>query len=325
MHYVIGIDGGGTKTDIVLCSEDGAVIKRKKTSGSNHQIIGCPEAIRILKNGIEEIVHENLSENDQLDYIMGGLAGADFEEDVSLLRGKLKNEFPDVNIEILNDVWLPLAAEVPDGPAAVSVCGTGHNTALRLKNGKKRQISALDFILGNGNGGTMICDLAFHYACRAAEFTGPETRLASELPDLYAQPDMLTLQKWMYLHSKAGIHKAGVSQLVCRLAAEGDPVSENILISVATRQAEMTLGLIRHEKMEQTSFPLVLSGSVYLSDDSYIVREKYCEMIHKGCPGAKIILSRSDPVVGAVLMALISDGRYSPILHEKIVAGIQAQ
>lgn len=325
MQYVIGVDGGGTKTDIVLCTEDGRIVKRMKVAGSNHQIIGCEKAIHILKDGIDRIIAENLSDGDRVAQITCGLAGADFEEDVSLLTGELGRVLPGFLIEVLTDVWLPLATEAPDGPAAVSICGTGHNTALRLKNGTRRQISALDFVLGNGNGGNMICDIAFHYACRAAEFTGPATRLSEELPKIYRQPDMLSLLKWMYLNKKAGIRDSHVPRLVCSLAADGDEVSEKILKKVAARQAEMTLGLIRHDHMENDCFPVVLAGSVYLGDESHIVRDRYCEVLQDGCPGADVIVSDTDPVAGAVMMALVSIGAYSSDLHDKIVKGIETR
>ena len=52
---MIGIDGGGTKTDFVLFRGDGTVVRRLILEGSNPNVYGMEEAQKTLKQGIDSL------------------------------------------------------------------------------------------------------------------------------------------------------------------------------------------------------------------------------------------------------------------------------
>ena len=62
MRFLIGIDGGGTKTDFVLCDTAGRVISRVRKNGSNLNNIGFEKAIGIVKEGINELLKNRESQ-----------------------------------------------------------------------------------------------------------------------------------------------------------------------------------------------------------------------------------------------------------------------
>ena len=53
---MIGIDGGGTKTEFVLFSESGRVLNRIVLGGSNPNTVGMENAINILQLGIDTLL-----------------------------------------------------------------------------------------------------------------------------------------------------------------------------------------------------------------------------------------------------------------------------
>ena len=67
----IGIDGGGTKTEFVLFTEQGHVVNRIGLEGSNANVCGLEKACEILKKGIDVL----MSMDYEVRGIFGGLAG----------------------------------------------------------------------------------------------------------------------------------------------------------------------------------------------------------------------------------------------------------
>ena len=53
---MLGIDGGVTKTEFVLCTEDGHVINRLVLDGCNPKVCGRKKTYAILKSGIDTML-----------------------------------------------------------------------------------------------------------------------------------------------------------------------------------------------------------------------------------------------------------------------------
>lgn len=308
MRYVLGVDGGGSKTDMLLCREDGAYCGRTVVGGSNHQLVGMKKAKETLLSGMDKLLKDCGTEKKELAYICLGLSGADFPEDITALERELIPWFGSVPCMVLNDVWLPLEAMVPTGAGAVSICGTGHNTAVRGADESRYQIAALNYELGNWGGGHMMTRHALHAAIRSAEHTGDRTALEDALPAAYGFGSMLEVQKHLYLTGERDIYDVNVPHIVSGLAKDGDAVCIRLLRNDGTTQAEMTAGLLRHAGLLDAELPVVLAGSMYLKDASGIMRDTYGETLSGVCPGARLIELDRPPVIGAVLLSLSSAG-----------------
>ena len=53
---MIGIDGGGTKTEFILCTEKGIILDRVKLSRSNPNDIGLEKCCEVLTEGIDKLL-----------------------------------------------------------------------------------------------------------------------------------------------------------------------------------------------------------------------------------------------------------------------------
>ena len=308
MRYIIGGDGGGTKTDLLLCREDGICCGRMVVGASNHQTIGLTVAADTLLGGIGKLLESCHVLKSDLAFVCLGLSGADFDEDIRSLEQALSPLSAWVPCKVINDVWLPLEAMAPYGAGAVSICGTGHNTAVRKADGQLLKIAALTYQLGNWGGGNMLTDQAMHAALRAAEHTGRATALMQVLPSAYGEKDMLSLQKRFYDTHNLGFYDVPVPQIVSSLAEQGDDVCAELLNLNGRIQAEMTAGLISHAGLQDEPLPVVLAGSIYLRDSSGLMIRSYRDELHRRCPGSQVILLDTLPVVGAGLLALKEAG-----------------
>src|SRR6266566_3990853 len=76
MGYVLGFDGGGTKTECVLMDESGAVLARSRSGASNAVNVGAKaSAAALAAAGTEALRSAGASPSD-VAYILAGISGA---------------------------------------------------------------------------------------------------------------------------------------------------------------------------------------------------------------------------------------------------------
>ncbi|MBE6537032.1 MAG: XRE family transcriptional regulator [Ruminococcaceae bacterium] len=126
---MMGIDGGGTKTEFVVFSPDGTVLKQICLSGSNSSHVGIEGTLSILQEGIDTC----LDEFADIQYIHAGIAGPN----LSVIQKKLKERYFGLKIVLHSDAINALKSA--DGEFAL-ICGTGSILITKDKNGQYRKI-----------------------------------------------------------------------------------------------------------------------------------------------------------------------------------------
>lgn len=302
---VVAVDGGGTKTRLIIGDNHGQLLADFTGDGSNHQICGAQEVFTVIDGLLNDALkHAGISRN-QIDYAVLGLAGADMPEDFVNLKKLLQPAFAEIDYEIVNDTWLILRGGLPRSVGAVCVCGTGTNAAAENEKGDKAILRSLDYMIGSYGGGGDIAAEALHYAFRADEKTGEPTRLVYELPVIFGVDDLDGIVPLIYPQpdeSAIEIMKT-ISELVFKLSNEGDGVCQEILIDMGRTLGKMTAGVIEQTGQSDTCVDVVMGGRV-LTGASPLIRDALALELHKKAPYAKLIQSWLPPVAGAWLMAL---------------------
>src|SRR5260370_1935036 len=76
MRWVLGFDGGGTKTDCVLMDESGAVVARARSGASNPTSFGAEVSLASLAEAAKDALRTaGRSEKDVAD-VLAGVSGA---------------------------------------------------------------------------------------------------------------------------------------------------------------------------------------------------------------------------------------------------------
>src|SRR5437870_3442855 len=124
MRYVLGFDGGGTKTECVLMDESGAVLARSRSGASNAVNVGAKaSAAALAAAGTEALRSAGVSPSD-VAYILAGISGAGEPNVRAVIQDNLKPCFPNATIVITSDLILSLAA-TGQIPSLVVIAGTG--------------------------------------------------------------------------------------------------------------------------------------------------------------------------------------------------------
>ncbi|MGD9910562.1 MAG: BadF/BadG/BcrA/BcrD ATPase family protein, partial [Candidatus Izemoplasmatales bacterium] len=182
MKYIIGYDGGGTKTVISVFDTMGHLFFHQRSSGSNVFSAGDEQFKYVISELFLAAKKQLKFENEDIIHIVLGLSGADLEEDYARLNRLVNQLFSPIPFTVLNDAWIILRSGLKTPYGATAICGTGMNSAAINHQGEKAILRALGYTLGTYGGGLDIARSGLHYAFRSEELTYKKTLLETRIP-----------------------------------------------------------------------------------------------------------------------------------------------
>ncbi len=120
--YYIGIDGGGTKTEGVLCNEKGQVLARRVTGGSNPNDIGISEAAQLFGALALVLCTDATVSPDEVCLFAGG-SGCGVADTAEQIKGILQAQLPHASVG--SDIVNVAEAGLGDEKGLAVIAGTG--------------------------------------------------------------------------------------------------------------------------------------------------------------------------------------------------------
>ena len=288
--YFLGIDGGGTKTDLALSDISGNIVRTYKTDSCNPIDIGLDEAKRILKNAIFEICKDIPFSNV---YCFAGIAGGTTAD----MQKGLKDFFAEFNFrDFLNDSDNKniIASGIGDEDGMTVIMGTGVCVYTQINKIHSR-IAGWGYLIDNGGSGYNLGRDALNAYFCAYDKTGPETLLSAEIEKIYPG-GVQSVMGYIYDIGKKAV--ASFAPAVFRAFEKGDKLAEVIL----KRNLDEVVNLIKTagESFENSRIPIVLAGG--LTSQNIVI--DYLKNALSEDKRFDIKVLDKSPVHGAVKLAL---------------------
>jgi N-acetylglucosamine kinase-like BadF-type ATPase len=298
-RFVIGVDGGASKTDAVVMALDGSVLGNGRAGGSNWENVGLDGAVDAITSAVDAALGEAGRERAESAGSAFALAGVDWPADHRRLEGALASVGLGGPRFVTNDAFAALRAGISGEAGCVSSAGTGAVAAGRNEAGLTARTMAEGF--GELGGAGDIVERAIWACARMREASGPGTALADALCAALAVQDLDGLFEGIKRNGLAP--GAELAPLVLDVAARGDDVARRLLEEQGRSLADEVLGVARRLDMLGTEFELVIAGSVHLAgclplDTAFAAR------IAEEAPRARIVPLRERAVIGAGRLAL---------------------
>lgn len=304
MNYVIGIDGGGTKTLLKISDTSGNVISVCEGGPSNINSIGQDKVIYNLTSLIENGI-SNIKENKaNCKAICLGTAGAGRDEEKKLLKDIIKNigfECTD-KIIIADDAITALYSGTGTGYGIVLISGTGSICYGRNEEGKRVRCGGWGHIIGDEGSAYYIGVKALTKIMRSYDEREHETLLS---PIILKHIGLNNPEELIHYVYKSGIGKkeiASLAKCVDDAYLNGDSAAESILDDASSELFLCTKTVIEKLGYSDKPVAIVINGSV-ITKNEYI-NKKYINMINEHYPLAKVSKMKNDSAWGAVLIAL---------------------
>src|SRR5215472_2471396 len=148
MRYVLGFDGGGTKTECVLMDEAGAILARSRSGASNAVNVGPQASAAALAEAGLQALHSVSKAPQEVAYIVAGISGAGEPKARSAIQFALQPTFPNAAIIVTSDLLLTLGA-TGEIPSVVVIAGTGSAVLGRTEPLKLARAGGFGPIIGD--------------------------------------------------------------------------------------------------------------------------------------------------------------------------------
>jgi glucosamine kinase len=314
MRYVLGFDGGGTKTECVLMDEEKNVVAPGRSGASNPVRVGFEWAVAMIEQAAKLAILEAGLERSEITALCAGIAGAGDAHSAESLRAGLAAAFPGMAMKICTDLDILLAA-AGEGPVMVLIAGTGSAAAARTATGEMRRAGGLGPRTGDEGSAGDTGKKAVMAAKLHRERTGVESWLGKQMLN------QLGIANWTEL---PGVGNSSLSSVrpsssgrsgdashdlyprlfpvVANAADAGDEMAQELLRNAASDLAALVKQLVDELHWSEVPFPLAKTGGTIGRCAFFDVELE--KRLRQAAPQAAIGLPAISPAHAAALMAL---------------------
>ncbi|MBA2755691.1 MAG: hypothetical protein H0U40_14725 [Chloroflexia bacterium] len=306
-----GIDGGGTKTTVVLVDAEGSERGRATSGGSNYAAVGQETALANIRTAVREAlaasgavpVDASDLHDGARDDLEGGAARRCFADGQTLEypAGQFLSA-PDGQ-SLIAAAWIGLAgidrptdrerllpalstlattvevgndaelilSALPDARGVAVIAGTGSIVLGRDARDEITRAGGWGHVFGDEGSGYELGRRALQMAARASDGRGPETALLPGILAAWSLTDPSEMIEQVYFH----VEKAGIARLagvVLASAAAGDAVANALLDESVDELALAVEAVARRLDFPGGAVPLALGGGLLCREPAFLDR-----------------------------------------------------
>ena len=309
---LIAIDGGGTKTDFLLFTEDGEVIERIILGGSNPNAHGMENTKSILSEGIERLCRSGY----EINGIFAGISGASVGENHSELNDYLKKRYPYTQSCVEGDIHNVInSVQGADEKCIAAICGTG-SVVYGYDGEKLHRRGGWGYLFDEAGSGFDIGRDALRHALACEEGECMQSELSRVICKAIGGGIFNNIGT---IYAKGKDYIASFAPLVLELASKGESVS----LSIVKKSTERLAYLINatRESFDCGNIVVVAGGLTSRRD---VIEKMLCDALSGDL---KIVFADKAPIVGAAVKCarLYSTNREFDLLREKIEREVAAK
>ena len=305
-RYVIGADGGGTKTDMVLVDHEGRLVGREMGGCSNYQAVGLEDLRSEISRTIEKLLEKTLVEKNAVTSVVLGLAGAGRKVDQdTILRGFESTEFSD-RLFVESDAAIALTGAFANQPGIILIAGTGAICIGRDSDGKIHRAGGWGYLLGDEGSGYSIGRDALVAALKDFDGRGASTSLRKHFEDRFRLDSIDKIIPRIYKNEIDRIAVAALTPTVFKEAKAGDEVSEEIIRRAGCELGRLVKAVSKRMQSQESNRQVALIGSVFQQKDVLI--PEMMRVLESVSLNVQFMDPEFDPAIGAVLLALEKSG-----------------
>jgi N-acetylglucosamine kinase-like BadF-type ATPase len=299
-EYVLGVDGGGTKTHAVVADEHDGVLGEGFAGPSNPLRVGVNSAAAAVREATDKALDAAGLRRADVQAAEVGLAGVRRAD----LRERMREALMGLGVgevEVVTDAEIALHGATSGAPGLVLIAGTGSICCGRNARGKRVCAGGWGPLAGDEGGGAWLARRALQAVAQAADGRGPLTALSQAACRYFnvATPDDLSMA--IYAPSMTNERIAGFGRSVVEAAQKRDAVAHAIVAEAGRELGRAASAVIRRLQMERERFQVAYVGSVFRAGE--LIFDPLRETISAVAPQAYLAPPQLAPAVAAAQMA----------------------
>jgi N-acetylglucosamine kinase-like BadF-type ATPase len=299
-RLALAVDGGNSKTDVALVSEDGEVLATGRAGPFTPQRDGVAAAVSVVVAAVAALGGVPAG---GFDHVSACVAGADLPVEEEALAREFAARGLGADVVVRNDTFalLRAGASAPWGVAVV--CGAGINAVGVSPAGAVARFPALGRLSGDWGGGHGLAEEALWHAVRAEDGRGVPTALTGLVTSHFGTRSVeeLVLELHFGRVEEERLHELAPGVLA--VAAAGDAVAGSLVARQAGEVAIMAEVCLRRLGLLDAPAEVVLGGGLLTARDPLMTSLLGAEFAVRA-PKAELVMAGLPPVAGAALLAL---------------------
>lgn len=318
----VAVDGGNSKTDVVIGSAAGEVLGFLRGAGSSPHLLGVDGTVAALDAMVAKTrAAAGLGAEVVLERAEVYLAGVDLPVEVEELTVAVATRGWAATHRVDNDTFALLRAGTDAPDAIVVVCGAGINCAGWAADGRTARFPSLGQISGDWGGGHHLAALALWHAARGEDGRGPATALSAAVAAHFGLSTVEEVSVGLHLGTvpRGEVHE--LSKLLFSVADEGDLVARRVVSKQAEEVIDLVMAAAGRLGLRDSGYTVVLGGGV-LTARHPLLHRAVVTGLRARSPRVEVVLAELPPVAGAALLALDAMGA-SPAAATALRAALQ--
>jgi N-acetylglucosamine kinase-like BadF-type ATPase len=308
MDYILGVDGGGTKTTAVIAHTDGKILAEAIAGGCSYISVGVKKATENLNQAVFEAM-DKIGEGKGLRFKSScfGSAALNVDKDFKVFEKVVKNKallkhLDPEKVLIFNDTRIGLEAGSTAKNKIIIIAGTGSNCFGINEASSQAGCNGWDYILADEGSGFEVSIRALRAVMRSYDGRGEKTLLAGAVMDELSLKDETGIVDWTYGEAFSKERLGRFARIVCDCACKGDKISQKILEDEACESILSVSTVVNKLKLKDNKFDLVFVGGLFKCEKYFrdIVMKELEKKFKKIC--FKPLVAK--PVHGAVRLAI---------------------
>lgn len=297
---ILGVDGGGTKTRVVVADGGGQILT--SVAGAPSALAGrsAEDAAGTIASLVAEALAAAGTPGVSPAVLCAGVAGAGRDAPRrALVRALQAHELAE-DVIVATDAQVALSDAFGDGPGVLLIAGTGSIAFGRGPTGVEDRCGGWGGVAGDEGGGYWLGRRALSAVTASADGRESETALLGAVLTATQCDEPEDLVAWSANASVSDI--AALAPVVLRVADQGDQrastlsamAAEELVLHVRTLARRLFLD-------ERAALPVALTGG--LLERRSLLRKLVEHRLRSAVPGATVLREEVDAARGAVRLA----------------------
>lgn len=303
-RWVIGVDGGGSKTAALLAGVDAqgdvVILGRGRGGPSNLRLAGKEQSLESLEQAIAEAMAAAGVSGRKLDYAVLALAGStspDVQRDVAAWAEQYGLA---EQVEIVHDVAPVLAMGAGGDKGVALIVGTGSVAVGIDAEGQYVLKGGWGHWFGDKGSGFYLGYKALAAVAEASDEIGPETVLSELVLKSLGTVDPRSILEKVLSGGDARREVAALAPVVLEAAGKNDVVALRIVSHAVSEAAKLVTAVVKSLGLEQ-DYPLAIAGGVICGSQYF--RDELGRQLMLTHPAPSGVTLVEKPVLGCLKIA----------------------
>lgn len=297
---VVGVDGGGTRTRVLLADANGTELARVEGPGTALSASTESVAADIIKSLIGEALQKAERTETRPAVCVVGVAGAGQERAAQALWSALASRRVADDVSVQADATVALDDAFGDSAGVLLIAGTGSVAYSRAPDGRLERCGGWGPFVGDEGSAAWLGRRALSVVTASHDGREPETALTGAVLTALELEAIEDIIPWALDASPATL--ATLVPVVVQVASTGD-LRANALISLCVEELVLHVRTLARRCFvdERAAIPVALAGGM-MSKGS-LVRKRLEQRLRSAVPGASVRGEDVDAARGAVRRA----------------------